>query len=98
MEGRRISASPRSCNGRWVSLLANKKRPRPDAYVNTFNKLLRREISSKPCFSISNAHEKFRNMRLVVGISSLFFLELKCNSLLVKRTGNPKYIPFAYLA
>ncbi|XWS35452.1 hypothetical protein CRYUN_Cryun21dG0127200 [Craigia yunnanensis] len=69
MEGRRISASPnprpRPCNGRRVSLLANKKRPRPDAYVNTFNKLLRREISSKPCFSISNAHEKFRNMSLV---------------------------------
>ncbi|XVF29762.1 hypothetical protein REPUB_Repub15cG0150100 [Reevesia pubescens] len=69
MEGRRISASPsprpRPCNGRRVSLWSNKKRPRPDAYVNTFNKLLRREISSKPCFAVSNAHEKFRNMRLV---------------------------------
>ncbi|XVF84125.1 hypothetical protein PTKIN_Ptkin17bG0000800 [Pterospermum kingtungense] len=70
MEGRRISASPspsprpRPCNGRRVSLSVNKKRPRPHAYVNTFNKLLKREISSKPCFSISNAHEKFRNMRL----------------------------------
>ncbi|XP_022761334.1 uncharacterized protein LOC111307583 isoform X2 [Durio zibethinus] len=67
MQGRRISAShrPWPCNGRRLSFLANKKRPRPDAYVNTFNKLLRREISSKPCFSISNAHEKFRNMRLM---------------------------------
>ncbi|XP_021297849.1 uncharacterized protein LOC110426859 isoform X2 [Herrania umbratica] len=63
MEGRRISASPRPCSGRRV--WANKKRPRLDGYVNTFSKLLRREISSKPCFSISNAHEKFRNMRLV---------------------------------
>ncbi|KAK6266979.1 hypothetical protein QUC31_017816 [Theobroma cacao] len=63
MEGSRISASPRPCSGRRV--WANKKRPRLDGYVNTFSKLLRREISSKPCFSISNAYEKFRNMRLV---------------------------------
>lgn len=67
MEGRRISASPRPwpCNGGRDSLLANKKRPRLDAYASTFSKLIRREICSKPCFSISNAHEKFRNMRLV---------------------------------
>ncbi|GKV02889.1 hypothetical protein SLEP1_g15270 [Rubroshorea leprosula] len=65
MEGRRKSASPRPCSGRRVFA---KKRPRPDAYVNTFNKLLRREISSNPhpAYSVSNGHEKFRNMRLVM--------------------------------
>ncbi|OMP07007.1 hypothetical protein COLO4_07711 [Corchorus olitorius] len=70
MEGRRISASPSPnsrpwpCNGRR-RVLANKKRPRPHSHLNTFNKLLRREISSKHSFCISNSQEKFRNMRLL---------------------------------
>ncbi|KAJ7950150.1 Transducin/WD40 repeat-like superfamily protein [Quillaja saponaria] len=64
MEGRRISASPRPCSGRRV--LA-KKRPCTDGFLNSVKKLQRREISSKPdrAFTISNAQERFRNMRLM---------------------------------
>lgn len=64
MEGRRISASPRPCHGRRV--LA-KKRCRVDGIVNSVKKLQRREICSKRdrAFSMSNALERFRNMRLV---------------------------------
>uniref|UniRef100_A0A2P2M0M8 Uncharacterized protein LOC103501498 n=1 Tax=Rhizophora mucronata TaxID=61149 RepID=A0A2P2M0M8_RHIMU len=67
MEGsRRISANPRPCSGRRV--LANKKRPRLDGFLNTVKKLQRREICSKRdrAFSMSNAQERFRNMRLMV--------------------------------
>ncbi|CAH8369791.1 unnamed protein product [Eruca vesicaria subsp. sativa] len=65
MEGRRITASPRPCRGRRV--VAAKKRPRRDGFVNSFKKLQRREISSRKhrAFSINTAQEKFRNMRLV---------------------------------
>lgn len=66
MEGsRRISANPRPCSGRRV--LANKKRPRLDGFLNTVKKLQRREICSKRdrAFSMSNAQERFRNMRLM---------------------------------
>ncbi|XP_062073035.1 uncharacterized protein LOC133777454 isoform X2 [Humulus lupulus] len=61
--GRRISASPRPCSVRRVSA---KKRPRADASVNSVKKLQRREICSKRdrAFSMSNALEGFRNMRL----------------------------------
>ncbi|XP_034693580.1 uncharacterized protein LOC117920259 [Vitis riparia] len=64
MEGRRISAIPRPCAGRRVS--ASKKRPRVDGFLNSVKKLQRREISSRRDrgFSISNAQERFRNMRL----------------------------------
>lgn len=64
MEGRRISASPRPCRGRRVIA---KKRPRPDGFVNSVKKLMRREISSKRdrAFSMSNAQERFRNMHLM---------------------------------
>ncbi|RVW79596.1 hypothetical protein CK203_050007 [Vitis vinifera] len=63
MEGRRISAIPRPCAGRRVS--ASKKRPRVDGFLNSVKKLQRREISSRRDrgFSISNAQERFRNMR-----------------------------------
>ena len=65
MEGRRISASPRPCSGRRI--LA-KKRQRVDGFVNSVKKLQRREICSKRdrAFSMSNAQERFRNMRLMV--------------------------------
>ncbi|KDP21823.1 hypothetical protein JCGZ_00610 [Jatropha curcas] len=64
MEGRRISANPRPCSGRRI--LA-RKRPRSNGFVNTVKKLQRREISSKRdrAFSMSNAQERFRNMRLM---------------------------------
>ncbi|KAL3622029.1 hypothetical protein CASFOL_034225 [Castilleja foliolosa] len=65
MDGRRISASPRPCCGRRV---VAKKRPRGglDGLVNSVKKLQRREISSKRdrSFSMSDAQERFRNIRL----------------------------------
>lgn len=67
MDGRRISASPRPCSGRRV---VAKKRPRGgmDGFVNSVKKLQRREISSKRdrAFSMSDAQERFRNIRLQV--------------------------------
>ncbi|PON47755.1 WD40/YVTN repeat-like-containing domain containing protein [Parasponia andersonii] len=62
--GRRISASPRPCSVRRVSA---KKKPRADGFVNSVKKLQRREIGSKSdrAFSMSNAQERFRNMRLI---------------------------------
>jgi len=70
--GRRISAAnPRPCSGRRI--LAAKKRGRSDGFLNSVKKLQRREISSKSdrSFSITNAQERFRNMRLMVP-SSLY--------------------------
>ncbi|KAL6509395.1 hypothetical protein OROGR_022705 [Orobanche gracilis] len=65
MDGRRITASPRPCCGRRV---VAKKRPRGglDGFVNSVKKLQRREISSKRdrSFSMSDAQERFRNIRL----------------------------------
>ncbi|KAF5750705.1 hypothetical protein HS088_TW03G01044 [Tripterygium wilfordii] len=65
MEGRRISASPRPCSGRRV---VAKKRARSDVIMNSVKKLQRREISSKRdrAFTVSNAQERFRNMRMMV--------------------------------
>lgn len=72
--GRRITASP----GGWSRGVGrvfgggNKKRRRggaPDnGLLNSVKKLQRREISSKKdaAFVLTNAHEKFRNMRLTV--------------------------------
>ncbi|XP_059458076.1 uncharacterized protein LOC132187696 isoform X3 [Corylus avellana] len=64
--GRRISASPRPCSGRRV---VAKKRARGggvDGFVNSVKKLQRREICSKRdrAFSMSDAQERFRNIRL----------------------------------
>ena len=70
--GRRITVGPRPCCGRRV---VAKKRPRGsgavDGFVNSVKKLQRREISSKRHrgFSMSDAQERFRNIRLQV----LFF-------------------------
>ncbi|KAJ3669106.1 hypothetical protein LUZ60_011056 [Juncus effusus] len=63
MEGRRIAASPRPCNGRRI---VARKRPRTDGMVNSVKKLQRREISSRRnrSFSLSNAQERFRNIQL----------------------------------
>ncbi|CAN4123438.1 unnamed protein product [Withania somnifera] len=65
MDGRRISASPRPCCGRRV---VAKKRSRGgvDGFVNSVKKLQRREICSKRdrSFSMSDAQERFRNIRL----------------------------------
>ncbi|CAM8949201.1 unnamed protein product [Rhodiola kirilowii] len=64
MDGKRCSASPRP--GRVRRVLAS-KRPRVDGFVNSVKKLQRREICSKRdrAFSMSNAQERFRNMRLM---------------------------------
>lgn len=67
MDGRRITASPRPCNGRRV---VAKKRPRGgvDGFVNSVKKLQRREICSKRgrAFTMCDAQERFRNIRLQV--------------------------------
>jgi hypothetical protein len=65
MDGRRITASPRPCNGRRV---VARKRQRSEGVVNSVQKLMRREISSKRdrSFSMSNAQERFRNIQLQV--------------------------------
>ncbi|KAL9272452.1 hypothetical protein AKJ16_DCAP08663 [Drosera capensis] len=65
MDGKRISASPRPCSMRRV--VAAKKRTRGiDGFVNSVKKLQRREICSKRdrAFSMSDAQERFRNIRL----------------------------------
>ncbi|XP_016166649.1 uncharacterized protein LOC107609277 [Arachis ipaensis] len=66
--GRRITVSPRPCSGRRV---VAKKRTRggvggTDGFLNSVKKLQRREISSKRTrgFSMSDAQERFRNIRL----------------------------------
>lgn len=75
MDGRRISASPRPCSVRRV---VAKKRPRGggvDGFVNSVRKLQRREICSKRdrSFSMSDAQERFRNIRLQVRVFLLLF-------------------------
>ncbi|KAI7746843.1 hypothetical protein M8C21_017592 [Ambrosia artemisiifolia] len=70
MDGRRITASPRPCNGRRV--VAKKRRrggaaaAAADAFMNSVKKLQRREICSKRDrgFRMSDAHDRFRNIRL----------------------------------
>ncbi|XVE86002.1 hypothetical protein DITRI_Ditri18aG0001100 [Diplodiscus trichospermus] len=65
MDGaRRIAVSPRPCSGRRI--VASKKRGRADGFVNSVKKLQRREICSKRhrAFSITDAQERFRNIRL----------------------------------
>lgn len=73
MEGRRISASPRPCSVRRV---VAKKRPRRgvDGFVNSVRKLQRREICSTRdrAFSMSDAQERFRNIRLQVRVLFYF--------------------------
>ncbi|KAJ7959493.1 Transducin/WD40 repeat-like superfamily protein [Quillaja saponaria] len=65
--GRRITVSPRPCCGRRV--LAKKRQRHGgggDGFVNSVKKIQRREISSKRdrAFSMSDAQERFRNIRL----------------------------------
>ncbi|KAK9063298.1 hypothetical protein SSX86_017168 [Deinandra increscens subsp. villosa] len=66
MDGRRITAIPRPCNG--GRRVVAKKRPRGgvDGFVNSVKKLQRREICSKKVrgFRMSDAQERFRNIRL----------------------------------
>ncbi|XP_061339209.1 uncharacterized protein LOC133285906 [Gastrolobium bilobum] len=72
--GRRITVSPRPCCGRRV--LA-KRRPRRGGifggFINSVKKLQRREISSKSHrgFSLTEAQERFRNIRLQEEYDSL---------------------------
>ncbi|KAL5974896.1 hypothetical protein ACLOJK_031570 [Asimina triloba] len=64
MDNKRISSSPRPCCTRRVIA---RKRPRVETgFVNTVKKLQRREICSMRdrAFSMSNAQERFRNIRL----------------------------------
>ncbi|KAK4773092.1 hypothetical protein SAY87_028111 [Trapa incisa] len=65
MEGRRMVSSPRPCSGR--RRVVAKKRSRSDGIGNSVRKLQRREICSKRnrAFSLCNAQERFRNMRLL---------------------------------
>lgn len=65
MEARRISATPRPCNGRRV---VARKRPRQEAVVSSVRKLQRREISSRRerSFAMNSAQERFRNIQLQV--------------------------------
>ncbi|OIW15311.1 hypothetical protein TanjilG_10751 [Lupinus angustifolius] len=65
--GRRITVSPRPCSGRRI--LAKKGHCHGggvDGFVNSVKKLQRREICSKRDrgFSMSDAQERFRNIRL----------------------------------
>lgn len=77
--GRRITVSPRPCCGRRV---VAKKGPRRggavDGFVNSVKKLQRREISSKRdrAFTMTDAQERFRNIRLQVPTFSFLFFEL----------------------
>ncbi|XP_037472585.1 uncharacterized protein LOC119348714 [Triticum dicoccoides] len=63
MEARRISATPRPCNGRRV---VARKRPRQEAVISSVRKLQRREISSRRerSFAMNSAKERFRNIQL----------------------------------
>ena len=74
--GRRISVSPRPCSGRRVVAKKRARGSGVDGFVNSVKKLQRREISSKRdrAFSMSDAQERFRNIRLQVGTSSLLLL------------------------
>jgi hypothetical protein len=85
--GRRISASPRPCSVRRV---VAKKRPRVggvDGFVNSVKKLQRREISSKRdrAFTMSDAQERFRNIRLQVIFFAYFIFEFCLLILIVLR-------------
>ncbi|KAM0065527.1 hypothetical protein Hdeb2414_s0003g00115781 [Helianthus debilis subsp. tardiflorus] len=73
MDGRRITVSPRPCNGRrvvakkWQRVVAKKRRRGGgDGFVNSVKKLQRREICLKTDrgFRISEAKERFRNIYL----------------------------------
>jgi hypothetical protein len=76
--GRRVSSSPRPCCGRRV--VAKKKHGRGgagDGFINNVRKLQRREISTKSVrgFSITDAQERFRDIRLKGSFSqSQFFV------------------------
>ena len=74
--GRRISVSPRPCSGKRVVAKKRARGSGVDGFVNSVKKLQRREISSKRdrAFSMSDAQERFRNIRLQVGTSSLLLL------------------------
>ncbi|KAM0041457.1 putative transcription factor WD40-like family [Helianthus debilis subsp. tardiflorus] len=66
MDGRRITASPRPCNGRRVVAKKRRRGGGGDGFVNSVKKLQRREICSKRDrgFRMSDAQERFRNIRL----------------------------------
>jgi hypothetical protein len=71
--------SPRPCSGKRV---VAKKRTRGgcvDGFVNSVKKLQRREISSKRdrAFSMSDAQERFRNIRLQVFFFLSFLLSFQ---------------------
>ena len=94
--GRRISASRRPCSVRRVS--ARKRPPGADGFVNSVKKLQRREICSKRdrAFSMSNAQESFRNMRLIVCLCSFtLFKILSCHVLYVYQVLKLPFFLFA---
>ncbi|XP_019192186.1 PREDICTED: uncharacterized protein LOC109186591 isoform X1 [Ipomoea nil] len=65
MDGRRITASLRPGRGRRV-VAKRRRRGGVDGFMNSVKKLQRREISSKldRAFSMKDAQERFRNIRL----------------------------------
>lgn len=71
-----MSASPRPCNGRRVLAKKRARGGGVDGLVNSVKKLQRREISSKRdrAFGMSDAQERFRNIRLQVSFDLFPFL------------------------
>jgi len=75
MDGRRISANPRPCSVRRV-VAKKRRRGGIDGFVHSVKKLQRREICSKRyrAFSMSDAQERFRNIRLQVSVTYMSFM------------------------
>lgn len=88
--GKRITVSPRPCRGRRV---VAKKRGRGlgggDGFVNSVKKLQRREICSKRdrAFTMTDAQERFRNIRLQVTLFTLPSIHLPFTVFWVKIFG-----------
>lgn len=99
--GRRITVSPRPCCGRRV--VAKKKPHRGgagDGFVNSVKKLQRREICTQRIrgFSITDAQERFRNIRLQVS-HQLSYFSIFClfQFLHVFSNFHPKLVVFVFL-
>lgn len=76
MDGRRITARPRPCNGRRVVAKKRRRGGCGEGFLNSVKKLQRREICSRRdrSFSMCDAQERFRNIRLQVVCFFLVFI------------------------